>query len=158
MTEETTSGDDRGKRPLWQWIGIGVILAVLAVGLAYFFVFKDHTGAVPLADPSNVSDSSANDEQAVTYTDAGFSPRILTVKKGTTVSFKNTSSRPMRVASDPHPTHDKYPTKGGCVGSTFDVCNTIAPSQSWSFTFDAVGTWGYHNHVNPREGGTIVVQ
>lgn len=94
----------------------------------------------------------------MTYTDSGFSPSTLTIKKGDTATFTNTASDAMHVASNPHPVHNVYPTNGGCVGSTFDSCGNISPGRSWSFKFDIVGMWGYHNHLNPSEGGTIVVQ
>jgi len=64
----------------------------------------------------------------------------------------------MRIASNPHPIHDAYPTRGGCISSTFDSCKDIAPGQSWSFTFDVGGTWSYHDHLRPNVGGTIIVQ
>ncbi len=102
--------------------------------------------------------SAAKGQNVVVYTDSGFSPSTLMVKKGDTVIFKNTASDAMRVAANPHPLHNGYPTTGGCVSSTFDSCQDIAPVSSWSFEFDIVGTWGYHNHLNPGEGGTIVVQ
>ena len=97
-------------------------------------------------------------QNIVTYTDAGFTPGAVTVKKGETVIFKNSASSAVWVASNPHPMHNGYPTTGGCIASTFDSCGNIAPGQTWSFKFDIVGSWGYHNHLNRGEGGIIVVQ
>jgi plastocyanin len=94
----------------------------------------------------------------VTYTNNGFSPSSVTIRKGGTVKFVNNSSAGMRPASNPHPQHDEYPTTGGCVASTFDSCTTIASGSSWSFKFDVTGSWDYHNHLNPSMGGTVVVQ
>lgn len=108
--------------------------------------------------PESTTTPPVSLQNVVTYSDAGFSPASLTVKKGDTVVFKNTASDGVHVASNPHPTHDGYPTTGGCVSSTFDSCATTEPGQSWSFKFDIVGSWGYHNHLNPSERGTIVVQ
>ena len=45
----------------------------------------------------------------VTYTDTGFAPLSVTIKKGTTVTFVNESSRGMWVASAVHPTHQLLP-------------------------------------------------
>lgn len=114
----------------------------------------------PTTSTGNTQPPAATQTQpnTVTYTDAGFSPSTLTVKKGDTVTFKNTASDAVRVASNPHPIHNGYPTTGGCVSSTFDSCQNISPGQSWSFKFDIAGSWKYHNHLNPSEGGTIVVQ
>lgn len=95
---------------------------------------------------------------SVSYDGNGFSPATVTIVQGTSVVFKNNSSKDLRVASDPHPLHNGYPTTGGCVGSTFDSCQTIPPGSSWTFRFDIVGSWGYHNHLNPSQRGTVVVQ
>lgn len=97
-------------------------------------------------------------EYTITITDSGYSPNTITIKAGDTVTFKNESSQPVWTASAVHPTHKAYPTTGGCLGSTFDACQGIPPGQSWSFKFDIAGSWKYHNHLNPGQTGTIVVQ
>ena len=94
----------------------------------------------------------------ITYTNSGFSPSMITVKKGTAITFKNESSQPFWPASAMHPTHRSYPTTGGCLGSTFDACAGIPPGGAWSFTFDIVGSWGYHDHLNARHYGKVIVQ
>ena len=77
----------------------------------------------------------------IAYTDTGFSPQSITVKPGTTVTFVNQSSTDMWIASAVHPTHLELPgfdqLKGGPKGSTY------------SFTFEDVGTWRFHDHLNP---------
>jgi plastocyanin len=83
----------------------------------------------------------------VTYTSSGFSPKTAIIAKGGTITFVNKSGEKMWVASDPHPTHNGYP--GFDMGKYGD---------SWSFTFDKVGSWNYHNHTNPTIGGQIIVQ
>jgi len=152
-----------GKRPLWPWVLLYVIIGGVVYALIYYF-FLANSGGYNYSQTNNYGTQTqttlptTSGKNVVTYTDSGFSPSTLTIKKGDTVIFKNTASDAMRVASNPHPVHNGYPTTGGCVSSTFDSCTNIAPGQSWSFKFDIVGTWGYHNHLNPNEGGTIVVQ
>lgn len=107
--------------------------------------------------PSTVQSPAAK-EKAITYTDSGYSPNTITIKKGEAVAFKNQSSRSMWTASAVHPTHRGYPTTGGCIGSTLDACKGIQPGNSWSFTFDITGTWKYHNHLNPADTGTVIVE
>ncbi|MBI2623230.1 MAG: hypothetical protein HYW65_01475 [Candidatus Liptonbacteria bacterium] len=94
----------------------------------------------------------------VIYTDAGFSPATVTVKKGGTVTFKNNSSRAFWPASGPHPEHTGYPEKGTCGGSAFDSCTAVAAGGEWSLTFNQIGTWRYHDHLNSVKRGTIVVE
>jgi plastocyanin len=110
----------------------------------------------PVQTPPTTDQNGA--KNVVTFDGTGFVPSVLTVQKGETVTFKNGSTQDMRVASNPHPIHNGYPTTGGCVGSTFDSCAMIPAGGSWSFTFDFVGSWGYHDHLNPSITATIVVQ
>lgn len=93
---------------------------------------------------------SSAENTVVTYRDNGFSPTVLTVPLGTTVTFKNGSSGSLWVASNPHPTHTDYPG--------FDSTTVIPAGQEFSFKFNQRGTWGYHNHLRSPEGGTIVVE
>jgi len=78
-----------------------------------------------------------------------FSPATITVKKGTTVTWTNTDGAKVWIASDPHPVHTDYPG--------LDSHTDIGAGESFSFTFDKVGSWTYHNHLNPTVKGTVVV-
>lgn len=95
----------------------------------------------------------------VVYTDEGFDPDTITVNSGETVRWINNSSRNMRVASAVHPTHTLYPAKSGddCLGSSFDACVGVAQGGSWEFTFDEIGSWKYHDHLNASKTGTVEV-
>ena len=103
----------------------------------------------------------AGSSAQITYTDQGFSPALLNVKKGDTVMWKNESTKDMWPASAMHPTHAVYPGSGikKCntaeQPSTFDACSTIAPGGSWSFKFLEAGSWKFHNHLSPTQFGTI---
>lgn len=88
-------------------------------------------------------------EPIVTYTAGGFAPAPLIISVGQTVMFKNTGTATMWVASAPHPTHTDY--------SGFDATRPYGPGETYSFTFTRVGTWKYHNHLNPQHFGSIVV-
>lgn len=109
------------------------------------------------------SDGEATDVTVVTYSDAGFTPSTLEVEMGKTVNFVNGSSGVFWPASAIHPTHTLYP--GSSIGkcgtgeadTIFDACSSVAPGESYSFTFDEVGTWKYHNHLRPLNNGKIIV-
>ncbi|MAZ67731.1 hypothetical protein CL652_03105 [bacterium] len=103
---------------------------------------------VPQGDVS----SSETDEAAVvvTYTNEGFVPREVTISAGETVVFVNKSSRPMWVASNLHPAHTILPT--------FDQFSSTATGGSYRYTFDQVGEWTYHDHVNASQMGVVIVQ
>lgn len=93
----------------------------------------------------------------VRVTANGFVPATLTVKRGDNVMWVNESDRNVWPASAVHPTHTAYPTTGGCLGSAFDACHGLVPNESWSFEFNEVGTWRYHDHLRASITGTIVV-
>jgi plastocyanin len=148
---------------------IAVVVILIVGGAIYWYTTPQSPSYVALApsayQATSTSPSTAPTDPAnapatvtVTYSDSGFSPAKITVPQGGTVVFKNTASDGVWVASDPHPLHNGYPTTGGCVGSTFDSCKEIPPGGSWPFVFTYVGSWGYHNHLNPSERGTVVVQ
>lgn len=105
---------------------------------------------------------SAGSSITVSYTNAGFSPNTVTVKKGQTVMFLNETSGPMWVGADEHPSHTMY---SGTSRTThcaadytgekpFDQCGSGA---TYTFTFTKPGTWTYHNHAAAQAQGTIVV-
>ena len=72
-----------------------------------------------------------------------FDPAVLTIAKGTTVVWTNTSDAPHTVTSE----------TGTLVAST-----TITPSGgTFRFTFTQPGTYLYHCTIHPYMQGTIVV-
>jgi len=96
-------------------------------------------------NPTNTNATSAT----VSITSSGFSPKTLTVKSGTVVTWTNSSGSTARVASDPHPTHTDLPGLDS---------GQLADSDAYSFTFTQIGTWGYHDHENSSTRGTVVVE
>jgi plastocyanin len=85
----------------------------------------------------------------ISITSSGFSPATISVKKGSTVTFTNNDTRNRWPASAPHPTHTDYPE--------FDAKKAIVPGASWTFTFDKVGTWKFHDHIYPSQFGSVTV-
>jgi plastocyanin len=97
----------------------------------------------------NQNTNSASTPTIVNVTNTGFSPASVTVKVGATVEWTNVSGSEIFIASDPHPTHTDLPGLSS---------GTVANGATYSFTFTKVGTWGYHNHLDPTTKGTIIVQ
>jgi plastocyanin len=100
----------------------------------------------------------ASEGNRVEITSSGFSPEILKIKPGDTVTFVNKDSNPHWPASNVHPTHMEYPEPGGCIGSSFDACGPLNTGETFSFTFSREGTWRYHDHLNSGLTGTIIVE
>lgn len=86
----------------------------------------------------------------VTYDGKAFSPSPININVNDWVFFKNTSSTDMWVASNPHETHSDYPG--------FDSKTKTAPGKIYKFQFTKAGTFGYHNNLNPEQGGSVVVK
>lgn len=125
------------------------------------------TNPVPEATdlpPIAVNPPAVEAQNVVVYTDSGFSPTTLNVKRGETVTFENRSSLNMWPASALHPTHAVYDgtsLQEHCpnnANTAFDACEGIPPGSSWSFQFNRSGTWKYHDHLSPRYTGTIIVE
>ncbi|MBI4044250.1 MAG: hypothetical protein HY392_00910 [Candidatus Diapherotrites archaeon] len=100
---------------------------------------------------------------AVEITEAGYVPQELTIKKGSTVTWTNKTSTQNWPATAQHPTHEKYPgssiTKCGTAEAEdiFDACKGLAQGESFSFTFNEVGEWAYHEHLSVKMFGKIIV-
>lgn len=119
------------------------------------------------AVPEVTGENAGNDEEqaagnTVTITAKGFSPKVLTVKAGTTVTFVNEDVKEHWPASAMHPTHTLYPGSGirkcGTGEAIFDACKGLAQGESFSFTFNEKGSWRYHDHLGVSLTGTIVVE
>lgn len=101
------------------------------------------------ASPSVNPSTSAMEEKKVIVTKSNFEPQTLKIKVGTKVTFVNNSGSTISINSDPHPTHTLFP---------FLNIGIINDAASASVTFDKAGTFTYHNHLNPSETGTVIVE
>lgn len=143
------------------------IIILAAVGGAGWWYYGQEQNTAPMPEavreiPSAPA-ASAPEQTTITYTDTGFSPAAVTVKKGNTVMFKNESSRDSWPASAMHPTHMMYPGTDikqcgtGAAADMFDACRGLKPGESWNFMFNESGKWGYHDHMNAKHFGSITV-
>jgi amicyanin len=101
--------------------------------------------------PAATATQAGNAQTVMIITDSSgsfaFSPASLTIKAGTTVTWKNTTAVPHTVTSDD--------------GKSFDssTANPIAAqSGTFSFTFSTPGTFAYHCAIHPFMKETIIVQ
>lgn len=126
------------KRPVWQWVIICLCLGVVVYAGIYYFFFAKKS----YSQPTQV-------QSKATLTSDGFSPSNLTIRAGSSVTWTNKSGKIATVDSGPHPLHTVYSPLN--LGS-------FADGSTLTLTFDKPGTYGYHNHLNPSEGGTIIVE
>ncbi len=123
---------------------LGLFLVLVAVwGMYYLATSKSLTStnvqapSVPMTTPSVALSS------AVAIQNFSFIPASLTVKTGTKVVWTNSDSVSHTVTSD--------------VGGILDS-STIAPGQSFSFTFTKSGSVAYHCAIHPGMKGTVTVE
>lgn len=146
-------------------IVVGLLVLLVGVGAGWYFLQggkpAPETTTPPIIEPTIGSELPATgsaggsegdkgiERPAVVYTDTGFAPKTVTVKKGTNITFINNSSKGMWVASAMHPTHQLLPG--------FDELKSVSAGGTYEYMFEKVGTWKYHNHVAPADIGTVVV-
>lgn len=75
-----------------------------------------------------------------------FSPTTTIIKKNTEVLWMNRGTRAVWPAGGPHPRHD-----------LFDSGRGLNPGQTYSFVFEKVGKFEYHDHLDARIGGIVEV-
>lgn len=105
---------------------------------------------------------SAPMSATVTYDGTKYSPATVTIKKGGTVTFTDTTSGTMWVASAMHPDHTGYDgtsrsehCASGYTGEKpFDQCKK---GKSFSFAFKKAGEFPYHDHASATVFGKVVV-
>ncbi len=164
-------------------IGILAVVLVVLVGFAIFWVITGKKSASSEEDVTFSVDEEQNlviapgenMERRIEITSSGFSPQTVTIKQGESVTWINKQSNPSWPASALHPTHTVYPgvnyeeggTYGGSKGcnsegdskdGAFDPCRGLEEGESWSFTFEQVGSWGYHDHLQLGKFGKIIVE
>ena len=117
-----------------------------------------------ITEKEEIDESSTVTTHIIEYTNNGFSLSLLTIKIGDTVTFINKANENIWPASTIHPTHKTYPGSNINKCGTdeekiiFDACGRVALGESYSFTFQSEGRWGYHNHLRPSKSGTIIVE
>ena len=85
----------------------------------------------------------------VSITKDGFLPATINVQKGTKITWTNNDDKPHQLQANPHPTGESLP------GLKSEIINN---KQTYEYTADTAGTFGYHDQLNPTTNGTIQVQ
>lgn len=130
------------------------ILLVLVILIIAFgaFAFLGNTKTNPRTSTQQtipVVTQAANQVANVILGDSGFIPKDITVKAGTRVVWRNSSGKSATVSSDDHPTHRLYP---------FLNLGEFSADTTIQVVVEKPGKYGYHNHLNASEVGTITVE
>lgn len=148
-----------------------VVVLVVVAGVGWYWYVNNNSVTMTPTDQTNTTPNDTPQATTTTqvshvtvnYTNQGFSPSSVNIPNGGTVTFVNQSSESMWVASNPHPVHTGYDgtsasqhcAAGYSGAAPFDQCTA---GNSFTFTFNKSGTWGYHNHADHAMTGTVLVQ
>jgi plastocyanin len=124
--------------PLYAVSALTLILLVSFI-IAAITIDKQTTLTPPVSAPT----------AQVQITKDGFLPATLVVQKGTKVIWTNTDDNMHQMQANPHPSGDSLP------GLKSEILNH---QQTYEYTADTAGTFGYHDHLNPTTNGTLEVQ
>jgi len=148
------------------WLTIAAVIILLGAVGAYVLnrpaapAYQPPAKEAPGNGVTGVAISSTDPfDISIVFSDEGFSPNEVTIKKGQRVRFINNSTQDVWPASGVHPTHTLYPEKEStdCLGSSFDACRALKPGEFFDFTFNYVGEWRYHDHDHAYNTGVITV-
>lgn len=138
--------NEYGKRPLWQWILIYVVVAGVLYGLIYYFVIAKKggytTNTTNSAQTAASTTSTPTAANSVQITNMSFAPATLTVKVGDTVTWTN---------------QDSVSHSATAGDATFNT-GLLSQGKSGTVTFTKAGTYAYHCSAHPSMTGTIIVQ
>lgn len=124
------------------WIAGPVLLAVLVLVVAL------------VAAAATPQQAAAAKTKRVTIASSTFSPQVITIKKGTKVTWKNLDSIPHNVVSAT--SMSTSATTTGLFASP-----TLTTGKSWSYTFKKKGTFFYlctFHAGMPSMHGKVVVK
>lgn len=85
----------------------------------------------------------------VRITSSGFEPSTVVVDKGSRVVWVNADNKLHQVASNP------YPKDNGLAGLKSEILNN---NQTYQYTANKTGTFGYHDEMQPTVNGTLEVK
>lgn len=85
----------------------------------------------------------------VTIEDGKFDPSSVLIKQGDTVQWVNKDTKSHHIASNPHPTHTDLAELES---------SDLAAGQNFQFKFIKIGTFDYHDHLDPTIKGSVVVK
>jgi len=139
------------------------VIAVIIVVVGFLLVSKKKSSQTapqiteqtsPVAKPTitqaeTTQTKTQMQEATVIIAGLGFEPVTINIQAGEKVVWINKSGELAAVNSDLHPTHLIYPQLN---------ISSIPNGKAVFLVFDKQGTYKYHNHLNPSQTGTVVVE
>lgn len=130
-----------------------IIIAIIAVAIVagagiWYTIATSNKTAAP-ATPGATKESDQPAAATITYDGTTFTLSTDKVASGSNITVVNSSDKELDFDSDPHPVHtDNTELNEGL----------ITPGESKTFTVVTKGTWGFHNHLDASQRGSITVE
>lgn len=137
------------KNTFYSWVLLIVIIGGLVLIYQSSAKNKDIFAKYDTKNTSALPADNTPATNKITYSDGVFSPSVINVKQSAAVTFINGSDQPLQIISDPHPDHTNLPGLNSII--------QLKKDETYQFTFNINGTWGYHNEASPTETGTVIV-
>jgi amicyanin len=133
------------------YLRLGCILIILlAVSGCTTYNPSSTTPTATLTTPSSTTSLAPTTPSVMTITiqNFAFNPPSLSISAGTTVTWTNQDTVQHQIINDATSTFGQ--------GQQFES-NPLGQGQSYSFTFNEIGTYPYHCNIHPSMKGTIIV-
>lgn len=134
---------------------IFLLLTLLIVAIIFAVQYFISLNKQIIVQPKNQAISQIQPQKIqeggnIEITDSGFVPATIEITKGDSVTWTNLDKKSHQIASDPYPTNTLLPDL---------VSEPLFTNDSFTFTFDQVGTFTYHDNLNPLKlRGTVIVK
>lgn len=151
----TTTATNSNNKNKFIVAGLAVAIIILIGAIFLFGRQEGPAGPAPTPTPPFAIPTidqvleAARPKVNIELTASGFVPKTATAKRGSRIFWLNKSGADGSVNSADHPTHQLFPQLNlGKFPDGFSVQTVLENS----------GAYRYHNHLNPEQTGTIIVE
>lgn len=132
---------------------VGVLAAAVVVaGVSAIRSSQSTSPANSLASPEGAMQDGSASSVVVVFSDKGFTPSVVKVKRGASIDFLNMSGKALRIA----PLKD--PADGSSAYLGFAASKSIGRNQSFGVSVTQPGIWGYKSLNDPNIVGVVIVE
>lgn len=127
----------------------GAIAAILILGIVVVVALKfSGKSTEKVINKGEYSVKTVLDSAEVYVTKDGFSPAVIKIDKGQSVTWTNQDTSVHQIAAGPHPTHSSLPEL---------FSDPLNSNETYSFVFDTSGTYTVHDELNPLTNQATVI-
>ncbi|MBI5037986.1 MAG: cupredoxin domain-containing protein [Candidatus Kerfeldbacteria bacterium] len=133
-------------------LALVLIILVIVVGgfIAWYLLQNDESATTNLNNAvSTVANRQRPPESTVWIIDGNFSPSVITIRSGESVTWVNQDETARQVSS--------MAVGDSSAGSLFKS-EELTTDESFTHTFDTAGTWSYYDELNPIKSGQVIVE